>query len=66
MSKGVIFISVKKGTREDPYRTGGWCVIKDDGVRRMPIEESLEKEILKERVCFIEDEVYDGFGLPRG
>ena len=71
MKLGIILISVdekKTGDNTDnPYRTGGWIVLKEKAVRRMGIQPpELEAEILRARVCFMPDEVWDAFGLPRG
>lgn len=63
--QGIIFISVANGESGDnPYRTGGWCVIKEKAVSKM-ISGELLKDVLKKRICFIEDEVWDKIGLPR-
>lgn len=48
------------------YRTGGWCVVRDDAVERMPIERKFIDRALKQRVLFLPDQVWDAFGLPRG
>jgi len=70
MKKGVIFISVDEARSTDlnnPYRTGGWCVIKDDAVRRMisVASKGLLEDILKKRVAFVPDDAWDLMGLPR-
>jgi hypothetical protein len=67
MEQGVILISVDaklSSSKEDPYRTGGWCVLKDEAIERMFPPETAE-DILKKRVCFIEDEGWEMLGLPR-
>lgn len=67
MTMGVILISVKEGTDMDnPYRTGGWCVVKEEVIPRMGASEEMTRDILKKRVCFIEDRAWDAMGLPRG
>lgn len=64
MEQGIIFISVKDDDKD--YRTGGWCAIKEEAVRRMGIEPTeLLESICENRVCFVQDSVYDAFGLPR-
>lgn len=64
MEQGVIFISVKDNDPE--YRTGGWCAVKEEAVRRMGIHPSgLLESICRNRVCLIPDTAYDQFGLPR-
>ena len=68
MKQGVILISVKDG--EDggnPYRTGGWCVVKDEAIERMISNTDLREHIiLRARVAFVPDEAWDFLGLPRG
>ena len=67
MKKGIILISVKNGeTGANPYRTGGWCVIKEEALRRIVNNKELADDICKKRVTFIPDEVWDKIGLPRG
>jgi hypothetical protein len=68
MSQGIIFISVdaRLSTDQDnPYRSGGWCVLTEDAVKRMLKPGDMRKSILKSRVAFIPDEVWDSIGLPR-
>jgi len=67
MEKGIILISVKTGESGDnPYRTGGWCALKEEAVIRMVSDTKLLEHILKARVVFLPDEVWDLLGLPRG
>jgi hypothetical protein len=70
MTKGVIVISVRDGEcdreRKNPYRTGGWVVLRDEAIRRLPVDSNLIETMLKNRFCFVEDEVWDRLGLPRG
>ena len=67
MKAGVILISVKDGEpdRENPYRTGGWCVIKDEAIKRMPIDEDVRAGLLSKRMGFLEDAAWDALGIPR-
>jgi len=59
--QGIIMISVRDGESGDnPYRTGGWVVVKEDAALRLIPKEKLEKRIL-----FVEDKVWDKIGLPR-
>ena len=51
---------------QNPWRTGGWVVVKDDMIRRAVTPPELANKILKQRVCFIPDEAWDLMGLPRG
>lgn len=64
MGQGIILISVKEdgGDHDNPYRTGGWCVIKEEAAVRMFKDEA----ILKSRMVFVVDEAWDMIGLPRG
>ena len=65
MEKGVIFISVKDGEKGgNPYRTGGWWVIKEEAVRRM-LKGKLLENVLKKRICFIDDSTCDKIGLEK-
>ena len=65
MKHGIILISVKDSDqdRENPYRTGGWCVVKEEFITRNVCPETA-KEILLKRLCFIEDKVWNAMGLP--
>jgi hypothetical protein len=54
---GVILISVRNGEESDnPYRTGGWVVVKADAVRRFVQPPELAEEIIRKRVAFVPDE----------
>jgi hypothetical protein len=65
MSQGVMFISVRNGESGDnPYRTGRICVITDEGVQRLPIDEPLKSDMLKKRVCYLEDKAWNLLGFP--
>lgn len=64
---GVILISVRDGEEgTNPYRTGGWVVLKDDAVRRLVQPQELADEIIRKRVAFVPDQAWDAIGLPRG
>jgi len=64
MKKGVIFISVRDGEYgTEPYRTGKFAVVKEEGVRRIVKPKSLAEEAIKKRVCFIEDSAWKKIGL---
>jgi hypothetical protein len=67
MKQGVILISVKVGESGDnPYRTGGWVVLKDEAVTRIITTADVRDDILKKRIAFVPDNVWDAVGLPRG
>jgi hypothetical protein len=68
MERGVILISVRNGETgkgDNPYRTGGWAVIKEDAIRRALTDQKLAEQIIRQRVAFIEDDSWDQLGLPR-
>jgi len=65
MERGVILISVRDGEQGDnPYRTGGWVVVTDSLIRKFAKPDMVDN-ILRQRVCFMPDEVWDHLGLPR-
>lgn len=70
MEKGVILISAREPAPgedpKNPYRTGGWVVVKDDFIRRAFQPPEVVENILKRRMSFVLDEVWDAIGLPRG
>jgi hypothetical protein len=65
MKQGIIFIGVRDGEqgKDNPYRTGEWFVLKEEAVRRMPMNKELMKSIIKKRICFIEQEVINKLGI---
>lgn len=69
MRQGVILISVdeakSKGDMQNPYRTGGWCVIRDSAIKRGIHPKELADHILKMRVAFVPDDAWTKMGLPR-
>jgi len=67
MQRGIILISVADNTEsgDDPTRTGGWCVVKDEALRDIITPPELLIDILKKRVAFVPDEAWDAIGLPR-
>lgn len=68
MTKGVICISVNptlSQDKDDPWRSGGWIVLKDEAVERMfGHNKSVLSDVLKHRVMFLEDDAWDELGLP--
>ena len=69
MEQGVILISVdeaRSDDRQNPWRTGGWCVVRDEFVTRVFEPGELVEQVLKQRVAFMPDEAWDILGLPRG
>ena len=66
MKQGIILISCRDDSDiKNPYRTGGWIVIKKEAVKRM-IDPELFEQIREKRFAFIPDTVWDMLGLPRG
>ena len=62
MKKGVILISVRD---DDPeYRTGGFAVVTDEGIRRAFPKEQAET-LIKMRAGFIADSLWEMLGLPK-
>lgn len=66
MKKGVILISVRDGENDEnnPWRTGGWVVMKEEAVRNI-FGGAVVEEVLKKRMAFVEDKAWDEVGLPR-
>ena len=65
MQEGVVLISVdpkKSDNKEDPYRSGGWVVVSEAYVKRIF---NVHDVLLRVRMGFLEDEVWDKLGLPR-
>lgn len=69
MRQGVILISVDEAKTEDmenPWRTGGWCVVRDDFIKRVFQPPELAEHVLERRMAFMPDDAWDMLGLPRG
>ena len=73
MAQGIILISISNDTTEEemkkefpnPYRTGGWCVAKQEAIERVFEKTGKLENMLKQRFAFVTDEVWDFLGLPR-
>jgi len=69
MKKGIILISVRepkdREEEKNPYRTGGWCVVTEEAIRRWIEPGGLLASILESRVSFLPDDAWDLIGLPR-
>lgn len=63
MDMGIILISTKDNDQE--YRTGGFVVVKEEAVEKMPIPDDIKEHALKARALFLADSVWTAFGLPR-
>jgi hypothetical protein len=67
MKQGIILISCRDGESGDnPYRTGGWVVIKEEALKRMIDPGALLDDILKKRFTFVHDAAWNALRLPRG
>ena len=65
MEQGIILVSIRDGeSTSNPYRTGGFVVVKEDAVKEFSTPEMFEK-VKKARFAFIEDSVWNALGLPR-
>ena len=65
MEQGIILVSIRDGeSGNNPYRTGGFVVIKEDAVKEFSTPEMFEK-VKKARFAFIEDSIWNALGLPR-
>ncbi len=65
MKAGIIIISIRDGKAGDnPYRTGGWWVVKEDMIKRL-LKGKLLNDVLKRRVMFCEDTVCKRIGLKK-
>jgi len=66
MKEGIIVISVDEeksnGDLDNPYRTGGWWVVKEDYIKRIVKKEFCD-EVLKTRIMFMEDQICRDFGM---
>jgi hypothetical protein len=62
MKQGVILISVRDGeSGSDPYRTGGWCVVKREAMTNI-ID---DPKLLEKGAMFVPDPVWKQLGLPK-
>lgn len=64
---GIIMISVRDGEEgeSNPYRTGAQAVITEDAVKRLISSPKLLQQIIRKRMCYVPDSVWDMLGLPR-
>jgi len=65
MKQGVILISVRDGEGgKNPYRTGGWCVVKECVIKEAFSPPELIENILEARMSFVCDTAWGRLGLP--
>lgn len=69
MKQGIILISMNPALSEEnnPYRTGGWCVVRQEAVERWRdiLSGDALNQVLEARFGFVDDVVWDLIGLPR-
>ncbi len=68
MKVGIILISVDEDRTTDPqnpYRTGGFCVVREEALERMINDAQVREHIRKKRVAFVPDDAWAAIGLPR-
>jgi hypothetical protein len=65
MKQGIILVSVKdeNDDHKNPYRTGGWVVMKEAGIHRIFSKEYAD-QLMKTRFGFITDTAWKKLGLP--
>ncbi len=51
-------------TGDNPSRTGGWVVLKDEAIERA-LDAEIASKILARRMAFVPDKAWDALGLPR-
>jgi len=68
MKQGIILISIENGQTQppagelpNPYRSGDWVVINEDGFTKA----FGDHPALKSRMAFVDDNAWDKMGLPR-
>lgn len=67
MASGIIFIGVTgPEVKENPFsnRTGRFCVIREEAVRRMINSKELLNDIILKRVAFVPQDVWSMLQLP--
>jgi len=66
MNQGVILIEVdekKTVDHSDPYRVGGFAVVRDEAIEKIFDPPELVKDILRKRIAFITTETWNLVGL---
>jgi hypothetical protein len=68
MEQGVILISCREPKTKDdqvnPYRTGGWAVVRDALIKRAINDPKVRDDILRKRFAFIPNDAWSKLGLP--
>lgn len=74
MKHGIILISVEDSTTEEdmkgpipnPHRTGGWAVVKEEAIKRLPLNNKKLVELaLKHRFIFLTSSAWNQLGLEK-
>jgi hypothetical protein len=65
LERGVIFIGIRDGEpkSDNPHRTGQIVGIKNERIKGLPIIKSMKEDILKKRVCYVEESALKKMGL---
>jgi hypothetical protein len=66
MKQGIILISVSDSadpTEDNPYRTGGWVVVRAEALARV-LDEATTAKLLRTRWSFVPDAAWAMLGLP--
>ena len=72
MEMGIILISIRDNTTEEemkgpipnPYRTGKWCVVKEEYINKTFNDQNMINFAIKNRFMFIIDSAWEMLGLP--
>lgn len=67
MRDGIILISCdpdRSPNMQEPWRTGGYAVVKEEAIRRMVDPPELCETICRKRAAFIDDATWTALGLP--
>jgi hypothetical protein len=67
MELGVILVSIDEKLttdRDNPYKTGGFVVVKDEALERMIHPQELLDDVLRRRLAFVPDDAWVMMGLP--
>ena len=68
MKIGIILIEIRdlemEEEQDNPYRMGGFVVLKEEVVRRF-LKEPLLSRVIEKRFCFISTSAWKALGLPK-
>ena len=64
MKQGILLLSVRDGEKgNNPHRTGRFAVVKEEAIEKV-FHPDIVEDILKKRMCFVEDCIWERIGLP--